>query len=99
MTEKKHEFTIISDEVPKGALVTQASFRPRIFCCISGDKANVYKGKTVIRKFQHFENGLKKQAKVLVRVDKAAANFYIALTKNGPLYLRGYSGTGFDNVV
>jgi len=73
---------IISEGVPKGAKATPYALMPRVFCCIEGEKATVYKNREAIRHFQHYENGIKKKNRVFLMEELKAYNIFDAITKN-----------------
>lgn len=84
------EFSIIINTgIPKGAKVTPYAMMPKTFCVIEGEKAKVYQNRTVVRRYLHFENGIKKKNKLIAAEEKKAYKIFEGLTKNRELLIKG----------
>lgn len=73
--------------VPEDASTTQCALMQRLFCCITGEKANVYVGKKCVRKFQHCENGMLKLYKLHKTERLKSGRMFKKLTERGPILL------------
>lgn len=107
-----HVRLIVNTHIPKGSIATHCALMPKVFCVIKGEKAKVFVNRKIVRRFQHFENGLLKQNKIFHEELSKARRFYKEITAGGPIYLssrRMFNApvetppddveTGFDNVI
>lgn len=96
-----------SKPIPSCAKVTLGAMMPKILCVIEGNSAKVYRNRTIIKKFKHYENGVLKVKKLWLKESKAKLKMYKLISKGKALFIRGnatikqeeQTHIGFDNVI
>ena len=79
---------IKNNGVPKGEPITQYALMTKVLCVIEGEGARVFVGRKMVRKFLHYENGIKKKNRLFLREEDKAKRIFKELTKTGPILLR-----------
>ena len=74
--------------IPDNARTTIGAIMPRVFCLIEGDKAKLFKNRSLVRSFKHDYNALKKQGALLDEEVRKALVSYSKLLGAGKLNIR-----------
>lgn len=74
--------------VPKGEPITPYAMMIKVLCVIEGSGARVFVGRKQVRKFIHFENGIKKKNRLFLREEYKAKRIFKELTKVAPILIK-----------
>lgn len=85
--KKQPDLKIVETFKINNAEVTPSAMMPKMFVCIEGEGARVFRGRQVVRVFKHFENGIKNLVKLRKIEAAKAEKFYKAVAKGGTLLM------------